>query len=274
MGGKCVICGYNKCANALHVHHIDPSLKTINFANIFSYKKAAASVEELILEMQNCCLLCANCHAEVHSEGLNNINLKSSFNLELFKEFTTICDFCGLVNDNPFYKYCRCLNKSSNIDDVENFKVDWDKIDVVLLLYLYEGNFTAVGRNLGISDNAVKKQFYKITGYKDFTLYSEEVSIITVTDNEINLNFVNVFSNFLNSGTRYENLKIDLLEILDLLVLPFTNVSALITKIVLFSNDFAMFSIIVVVCDVNVQPFLTTPNNFKQNISKKYQLFI
>lgn len=214
MGGVCVVCGYNKCANALHVHHINPKLKTINFANILSYKKSAPSVETLISEMRNCCLLCANCHAEAHYEGLNNANLKSSFDLQRFNEFSSICNICGCVNDNPFYKHCRCRLKISNIKDVENSKVDWEKVDVVLLLYVYDGNFSAVGKNLGISDNAVKKQFYKVTGYKDFLLYSEELPIITITDKLVNLNFVDTASNFLNSQTRYENLKTDLLEIL------------------------------------------------------------
>ena len=34
MGGKCCICGYNKCPSALDLHHIDPDTKEFNVSNL------------------------------------------------------------------------------------------------------------------------------------------------------------------------------------------------------------------------------------------------
>jgi 5-methylcytosine-specific restriction endonuclease McrA len=60
MGGRCTLCGYNACLDALQFHHVDPAHKdfTISAARSFS--------DELKLELDKCVLLCANCHAEQH----------------------------------------------------------------------------------------------------------------------------------------------------------------------------------------------------------------
>jgi len=65
MGGKCSSCGYNKYSSGLHVHHIDPSKKDPKFANIRSWNKT-----RILDEIKECMLLCACCHAAVHSGEL------------------------------------------------------------------------------------------------------------------------------------------------------------------------------------------------------------
>ena len=62
-GGKCERCGY--CANscALQFHHTDPKKRKFSISAkglIGKSKKAIAR------ELQNCVLLCANCHIETH----------------------------------------------------------------------------------------------------------------------------------------------------------------------------------------------------------------
>ena len=37
-GGKCEICGYNKCLGALDFHHLDPSQKDFTISNSNIYK--------------------------------------------------------------------------------------------------------------------------------------------------------------------------------------------------------------------------------------------
>jgi len=59
---QCQKCGYNICQSALHFHH----LKNKQFAISGSRK---IGMPRLLDEVKKCCLLCANCHAEVH-EGL------------------------------------------------------------------------------------------------------------------------------------------------------------------------------------------------------------
>lgn len=62
-GGKCEICGYNKNIAALQFHHLDPSIKEFGLAQNGIIK----SWEDYWQEAQKCILVCANCHAEIHS---------------------------------------------------------------------------------------------------------------------------------------------------------------------------------------------------------------
>ena len=59
-GGKCQLCGYDKCIASLDFHHIDPSQKDFQ---VTAYRK---SWEIAKAELDKCVLLCANCHREVH----------------------------------------------------------------------------------------------------------------------------------------------------------------------------------------------------------------
>ena len=61
-GGKCQICGYDKCSRALSFHHIDPKTKKFGIA----FKGLTRSWEAIREELDKCVLLCANCHMEVH----------------------------------------------------------------------------------------------------------------------------------------------------------------------------------------------------------------
>jgi len=66
MGGKCVSCGFNKYQSALQVHHLDPAKKDKNFSSMRGW-----SEQRLLDEIQDCVLLCACCHAAVHSGELS-----------------------------------------------------------------------------------------------------------------------------------------------------------------------------------------------------------
>lgn len=60
----CKVCGYNKCANALHFNHIKPEDKQHNIAAMAQ----RFSIDSIKNEIRKCEVLCANCHAE-HSEA-------------------------------------------------------------------------------------------------------------------------------------------------------------------------------------------------------------
>jgi len=60
-GGKCEVCGYNKCDSALEFHHRDPSQKS------FAISESKRSFKNLLIESKKCALLCANCHRELHA---------------------------------------------------------------------------------------------------------------------------------------------------------------------------------------------------------------
>ena len=60
-GGKCQICGYNRCQDALDFHHLDPSQKDYNIS------VGTKSFNTLKSEVDKCILVCANCHREIHA---------------------------------------------------------------------------------------------------------------------------------------------------------------------------------------------------------------
>lgn len=62
-GGQCQRCGYDKCLDALHFHHRDPSQKKFRLGN-----SGNRSFKKTVTEAKKCDLLCANCHIETHME--------------------------------------------------------------------------------------------------------------------------------------------------------------------------------------------------------------
>lgn len=73
MGGKCKECGYNKCYSALEFHHLDPTIKEGEWSQMRKWKW-----ERVILELDKCILVCANCHREIHSEMVNREGIEPS----------------------------------------------------------------------------------------------------------------------------------------------------------------------------------------------------
>ncbi len=63
-GGKCELCGYDRCLNALDFHHRDPKKKSFSLSTVGLNK--AYSI--LRTEVDKCDLLCSNCHREVHAK--------------------------------------------------------------------------------------------------------------------------------------------------------------------------------------------------------------
>ena len=61
LGGRCVICQYNRCIDALVFHHRDPKEKDFSLSS-----HRSRSFENLKIETAKCVLLCVNCHREIH----------------------------------------------------------------------------------------------------------------------------------------------------------------------------------------------------------------
>lgn len=62
-GGKCVICGYNRCVANMVFHHNDPTKKEFSISS----KGRTTAYETLKKEAKKCTLLCCRCHGEVHA---------------------------------------------------------------------------------------------------------------------------------------------------------------------------------------------------------------
>jgi|AGFT01.1.fsa_nt_gi HNH endonuclease. len=61
-GGKCTMCGYDKCIAALEFHHLDPTQKDFSISKTGSTR----SFKTMQPELDKCVLVCANCHREEH----------------------------------------------------------------------------------------------------------------------------------------------------------------------------------------------------------------
>lgn len=62
-GGKCCICGYDRCLGALEFHHLDPNEKDFGIGNK-GYTRSFQKVKE---ELDKCICVCSNCHKEIHA---------------------------------------------------------------------------------------------------------------------------------------------------------------------------------------------------------------
>ena len=61
MGGRCTLCGYDRCIRALEFHHLNPSHKSFALS-MNGLTRSWARIQE---ELKKTVLLCANCHREV-----------------------------------------------------------------------------------------------------------------------------------------------------------------------------------------------------------------
>ena len=64
-GGKCSICGYEKCPEAMEFHHPEPTKKDFGISS----KGYTRGWEKVKKELDKCVMLCANCHREVHANA-------------------------------------------------------------------------------------------------------------------------------------------------------------------------------------------------------------
>jgi hypothetical protein len=62
-GGKCILCGYDRCNAALEFHHVDKGAKGFGL----SRGGRIRSWESIMKELDKCVLVCANCHREVEA---------------------------------------------------------------------------------------------------------------------------------------------------------------------------------------------------------------
>lgn len=60
-GGRCQLCGYDRCAAVLQFHHVDPATKRFGLGG----RGLARSIETLRAEASKCALVCPTCHAEI-----------------------------------------------------------------------------------------------------------------------------------------------------------------------------------------------------------------
>ena len=149
-GGKCGICGYNKCIEALEFHHLDPSQKE------FTLTASVANRQVFVEELKKCVCLCSNCHREVHS-GVTNIpenvlKFDESFTVKPLPEKPKHpCKECGkLTTITQTFCSVKCSRKNREV-------VDWPSNQELQEL-VFKNGYSATSRMFGVSDNAVRKR--------------------------------------------------------------------------------------------------------------------
>ena len=167
-GGKCNLCGYDKCISALEFHHLDPNTKEFNVTG----SKTTRSFDAMLSEIRKCILVCANCHREVHAGYYSMIDVMDAvvFDEELakqqlesvtrakassqFKTRVDLSDSAHVSTGTPFDVGERI---NCNYGDHRVKKVDWRKHDVTALLEQHR-TYEAVGRLLGVTGAAIKRR--------------------------------------------------------------------------------------------------------------------
>lgn len=134
LGNKCKDCNLkDTCPDIYDFHHVDPSKKDFNISRNGHIK----SWDNLKIELDKCILLCANCHRRRHA----NTN---TFPEKRQKIIPNVCS-CGTNISRRAKKCKKCSSK-----------ISWPDIDYLKQRSLDIG-FSALGRELGVSDNAIRK---------------------------------------------------------------------------------------------------------------------
>lgn len=145
LGGKCQICGYCKCNDALDFHHIGDD-KEFNIGQAIPRWKWQRIVDEL----KKCVLLCSNCHRELHSKKSNDIDFKN-----LIKPWIKFkCPVCKIefdtCNSNQIYCSMKCRAFSDRKVKIRPSKEELKQL-------LSNTSWTQIGKMFGVSDNAIRK---------------------------------------------------------------------------------------------------------------------
>lgn len=174
-GGECQICGYNKTNTALEFHHLDPSKKDFHLggnANC-SWSTARAEIAKTIL-------VCANCHREIHAGLIDNKILVSGFDEEKAVEIDK------LISDLKTHKIVYCKNCGKEISSKATYceqcsylqKRKTERPSREVLKELIRNNtFVSIGKQFGVSDNAIKKWCISVnlpSKKKEINQYSDE----------------------------------------------------------------------------------------------------
>jgi hypothetical protein len=156
-GGKCGICGYNKCNYSLSFHHVDPNEKEFSLGAALAHPK---KFEKLIEEMKKCICVCNNCHGEIHAGILQiptDIQRFQEYNIEeKIHESKDVhqCPICS--KDTPKWK----ITCSKECAAKRTKTIDWEQYDLENMLATMP--IIQISKVIGCSDVAVHKRIKKM----------------------------------------------------------------------------------------------------------------
>ena len=158
LGGRCVICGYDTSSWALEAHHINPETKEFPLGSCLT-----RSLDKLLEEAKKCILFCANSHREHHHGLITNVKLidihqkeqlgRILWLQELHEQEVKTPNTCINCGQDINYRAERCKHCYHKHQE----KIIWPPTEELLAM-VEETSFSAVGRELGISDNGIRKR--------------------------------------------------------------------------------------------------------------------
>ena len=143
LGGKCEICGYNKCPDAFDFHHKDPSIKEFRIGS-FRIK----SWEKIKKELDKCQLLCSNCHRELHNNNEISIEEYEKYIVPRPPKKKEVLEKETDQNKIQYYKLQSKQRRVKRPETYAQFKQEMEELN---------WNYCAMGRKYGVSDNAIRK---------------------------------------------------------------------------------------------------------------------
>jgi hypothetical protein len=181
-GGKCCICGYDKCDRALAFHHLQPDKKDFGIASAF---RNNMSWEKIKKEVDGCVLVCGNCHMEIH-DGLTTVPENAPRFNESLIDYSELKDNCFVCGNEKWKNKKYCSKICASKDKPKKPSV-WDGCSATSLLHLRKelGTNEKIGQYLGISETAVRKRIKVIVKKELLDLHEAEYCVID--DNKISL---------------------------------------------------------------------------------------
>lgn len=157
-GGCCENCGYDKNYAVLEFHHRDESSKSFN---LDSRRLSNTSWELILREADKCSLLCANCHREHHNPEMKSENvqnmvediLESKEEKKARRQSIKQCLDCRTPLRFSAARCRKCQNKKME-------KIIWPTTEILNQM-VSASSYRSVAKELGVSDNAVRKRLKK-----------------------------------------------------------------------------------------------------------------
>lgn len=147
-GGKCCMCGYDKCIDALEFHHLDKTEKEESP----SYVIMRWSWEKAKKELDKCILVCSNCHREIHAAEREKQPL--DLQQHLVPWLTKKCETCEVEFETRRKEQKFCSINCSSISQQRGTRPTKEGLKKLM----DEGvSWVAMGRMFKVSDNAVRK---------------------------------------------------------------------------------------------------------------------
>lgn len=152
-GGRCAVCGYDKCLACFDYHHVDASQKDDSLSKAMSNGYAWAKI---VQEARKCALVCCRCHREIHAGVTELPDDYQRFNeeyVDVIKLRRKEYDFCPVCSDGkpkrqPFCSI-ECFSHSQ-----KRFDISKDELEIMMQQMPYE----KIGSLYGVTGAAIRKR--------------------------------------------------------------------------------------------------------------------